>query len=221
MWGVLAAGFARPALAQNASAPPRPGSDRLSAAVVVSVLEDRLTAGAGVERTSGPATGVLVTLRFAQRWRATARLVGGSLGSDTAAVPDRDLGEIGALVGARVLSWLELQGDLSQRVYSTDLAVQQWRIVALGAEAHVPFLGGHAWGTARGALLPIVSVNGLAQPDRAFRAGAGVGYRIGPLNLSLDYLLERYDFPPSPAMQRLEQLSGVTLGVEWRPHGGP
>ena len=65
-------------------------------------------------------------------------------------------------------------------------------------------------------LLPAVSVSGLPGPDLAFTSAAGVEYSHGALGAGAFYTLERYDFPTANSVQRLEQLTALTLRFDVR-----
>jgi len=83
--------------------------------------------------------------------------------------------------------------------------------VEVGAEARLDFATSPMRGVLRGGLFPVVSVTGLPRPDVALTAAAGVEYRSGSVTSGLFYGLERYDFPPSGATRRLEQVNTLTF----------
>lgn len=150
-----------------------------------------------------------VTLHANARWRVAVGLTGGTLKGTDGAL-DRDVGEIGIATGYAVIRWMRLEAALSRRVYGTDLARQRWALLRLGGLARVPFAGNAVHGFAGLSWMPVAAVPGLAQPDVAVAATAGLEYRRGRGRLRVRYGLERYDWA---APRRLEQLSALT--VSW------
>src|SRR6266487_5445987 len=97
-------------------------------------------------------------------------------------------------------------GDWSSDVCSSDLG-------------RLPFLGGAMQAVARGALLPVVAVNGLDHPKTAYAVGTGLEYQLGQGAIGIVYSLERYDFPAQATVRRLEQVSALTVRGALRfPH---
>ena len=201
IWGGVA-----PATAQSA----------LTVAPLVSLAEHRVDAGFGVERSLGPVVGGVGTLRFGPRLAVAVRALGGSL-FGSKGVLDRDVGELGVEGSMVAGPWLSLQAGVARRAYATRVARQTWTTVAAGAAARVAFAGGAIHGVGRAALLPVVSVTGLPDPGVAFRAAAGLEYRIRATTLGVEYSLERYDFPMEGGVRRLEQLTALTLLLRLRP----
>jgi len=201
--GIL--GGAAPAGAQRA----------LTVAPLVSLVEHRVDAGFGVERSLGPILGGVGTLRFGPRLAVAVRAFGGSLFGSTG-VLDRDVGELGVEASVLTLPWLVLQAGAARRAYSTKLGRQTWTLVSLGGTARMAFAGDAIHSVWRAALLPAVSASGLRGPDMAFRAATGLEYRIRTTTLGVEYSLERYDFPAEAGVRRLEQLSALTLRLELR-----
>ncbi len=188
----------------------------MSGATVLSVVEHRVDAGYGVERSSGVVAGAAVGLDVGHRFDLDVTARGGSLRARTAAAFDRDLGEVSAAASARVLSWLGLRAAAARRAYSTDIGGQRWTILSLGAELRLAVAGPAAAGVIRAAWLPVVDVNGLEGPHLAVATAAGVEYRRGPVSGVLLYELERCDFPPQMMVRRREQVSALTLRVALR-----
>ena len=198
-------GGAAPAGAQRA----------LTVAPLVSLVEHRVDAGFGVERSLGPIVGGVGTLRVGPRLEVAARAVGGRLIGSTG-VLDRDVGELGVEASVVTVPWLVLQAGAARRAYSTKLGRQTWTLVGLGAKARMAFAGDAIHSVWRAALLPAVSASGLRGPDTAFRAATGLEYRVRTTTLCVEYSLERYDFPAEAGVRRLEQVSAVTLLLELR-----
>src|SRR5205807_7386710 len=177
---------------------------------LVSLAEHRVDAGFGVERSLGPIVGGVGTLRLSPGLTAAVRAVGGSL-FGSKGVLDRAVGELGVEGSVAIVPWLSLQAGVTRRAYATRLGRQTWTTVAAGATARVAFAGTMIQGVGHAALLPVVSVTGLPDPGAAFRAAAGLDYRIRATTLGVEYSLERYDFPGNPGVRRLEQLTALTL----------
>src|SRR5437016_145723 len=203
--GAGVVGGAAPAGAQRA----------LTVAPLVSLVEHRVDAGFGVERSLGPIVGAVGTLRVGPRLEAAVRAVGGRLIGSTG-VLDRDVGELGVEASVVTVPWLVLQAGAARRAYSTKLGRQTWTLVGLGAKARMAFAGDAIHSVWRAALLPPVSASGLRGPDTAVRAATGLEYRVRTMTLCVEYSLERYDFPAEAGVRRLEQLSAVTLLLELR-----
>ncbi len=199
------------------AAEPAEAQTRISGSILGGVMEHRVDAGYGVAQARGPVEGGEIAV---QRGARFALVVRGQVGTLTASGPgatDRDVAEVGVAASVVTVSWLALQGGVTRRSYSTVLARQRWTTVHVGAEARLPFGGSAVSGIVRGALLPVVSVNGLEGPDVAFTAAAGMEYGWERLVLGAFYSLERYDFPMQGAARRLEQLTAFTLRVGLRP----
>jgi hypothetical protein len=64
-------------------------------------------------------------------------------------------------------------------------------------------------------------VNGTRGPDVGVLAAAGVSYHWPTLGARVLYSLERYDFPRLGAVQRLEQVSALTLQFDITPGKPP
>ena len=198
-------GGAAPAGAQRA----------LTVAPLVSLVEHRVDAGFGVERSLGPIVGAVGTLRVGPRVEGAVRAVGGRLIGSTG-VLDRDVGELGVEASVVTVPWLALQAGAARRAYSTKLGRQTWTLVGLGAKARMAFAGDAIHSVWRAALLPAVSASGLRGPETAVRGATGLEYRVRTMTLCVEYSLERYDFPAEAGVRRLEQLSAVTLLLELR-----
>ncbi len=187
----------------------------------VSVMQHRVDAGYGVERSNGVVAGGELVVGTGKRLAVRLQAQVGSLQADEPGAPgvrgviDRDVAEVGAEVEVVVLPWLAAQAGVRRRTYSTVLARQRWTTVNVGAEARLPFSGIGVSGIVRAALLPGVWVNGLSAPDLAFAAAAGMEYRRGRASLALLYGVERYRFPAGAGTARREQLAALTLKAGW------
>jgi hypothetical protein len=212
---VRAAGVIAGAIFSVGGAAPAAAQRALAVAPLVSLAEHRVDAGFGLERSLGPILGGVATLRSGPRFALAVRALGGSL-FGSKGVLDRDVGELGVEASVVTAPWLAFQAGAARRAYSTKLGRQTWNMVGLGATARAAFAGDAIHGVWRAALLPVVSVSGLRTPDVAYRAAAGLEYRVRTATLGVEYSLERYDFPAQAGVRRLEQLAGVTLRLDVR-----
>jgi hypothetical protein len=182
----------------------------LSGTAAAALVEHQVDIGYGVEESSG----LLLSAEGAvglSRLEILIRAAGGSLSTTGAGAENRDVGEVGIQASVVPTPWLAIQGGASSRTYTTAIARQRWTSVAVGAEARLDFATSPMRGVLRGAVFPFVSVTGLPGPEVALTAAAGIEYRSGSLTSGLFYGRERYDFPPSGATRRLEQVNTLTF----------
>lgn len=175
--------------------------------------------GYGVEESRGlllSAEGAVAVSRL----EVMIRAAGGSLSTSAAGAENRDVGEVGVAASVVPAQWLALRASATSRAYSTAIARQHWTMVELGAEVRLDFATSPVRGSLGAGLLPVVSVNGLPRPDVALTAAAGIEYRGGAVTSGLFYGLERYDFPPSRATRRREQLNTLTFRFTVQRGGG-
>lgn len=177
---------------------------------VAAMAEHRVSAGRGVEQSSGTLLGAEGRLFIGSRMEVFVQAAGGKLTADSAFADDRDVGAAEVRASVLTVPWLALHAGFSVRSYGTVLARQRWTAVRFGGEARLAFVGGGVTGVLRGEILPSVSVSGLERPSRAYAAGAGLEYRAGVITVGLRYDLERYDFPLVAGVERREQLSMLT-----------
>jgi len=180
------------------------------------VAEHRVDVGYGVERSSGALLGGTASLLVSRRLEVAVRVGGGTLGATSSGAVDRDVAEVNVRLRGRATPWLVFEAGYARRMYSTVLARQAWTMLGVGVEGRVALLEGAIHGVARAELLPAVSVSGLPGPDLAFTSAAGVEYSHGALGAGAFYTLERYDFPTANSVQRLEQLTALTLRFDVR-----
>jgi len=200
---------------------PAAAQRRFEAAAFVAAVELRVDPGSGLERFSGPMIGAEAMLHLGTRWVFAMRMGDGSLTARTPGGLNRDIGELSAEAQARAGTGLTFSAGVCRRGYATELARQRWSTVHLGVEGRVPFIGGAIQAVARGALLPVVAVNGLDHPKTAYTVGTGLEYQRGQGSVGILYSLERYDFPAKAMTQRLEQVSALTLRGALRLGRGP
>jgi hypothetical protein len=190
---------------------PAAGQRRFEAAALVAAVELRVDPGSGLERFSGPMVGGEAVLHIGARWAFAVRMQDGSLTARTTGGLNRDVGELSVEAQAHAKAGLSFSAGVCRRVYSTELARQRWSILHVGVEGRLPFIGGAIQAVARGALLPVVAVNGLDHPNTAYTVGTGLEYQHVRGTVGILYSLERYDFPAKAMPQRLEQVSALTV----------
>lgn len=181
-------------------------------------FEHRVRQADSVAPSSGVVLGSALGLVVADRFEVWGEARGGRLAADSPDGEDRDFAEVQLLGNATVRPWLAVQGAATARTYSTSLARQRWTMLRLGAQARVPLALEGVHGIVRGHWMPVVTVSGLPRPDVALTAGAGVEWRGSRLGFTVLYTFERYDFPGSPASQRLEEVSSLQLRGMVRLH---
>jgi hypothetical protein len=192
----------------------------ITARASVSLLEHRVTAGAGLERSSGTVFGLAA--RTALPWRgleAHASLRVGSLGANAASAIDRDLGELGVGAELPLRPWLGLEGGVLIRRYESAIAAQRWAWGQIGLRGHtslLDLLNGQLALSAGLSIMPFVSVSGISRPDLAVATHTAIAYTTGRLTASMRYGLERFDFPARNNVRRLEELSSLELGAAWK-----
>jgi hypothetical protein len=199
--------------------------DRVEAQVfaggAVAFLEHRVDAGFGVEVLTGP-MGFAEIGMLASRVQGSVTLGAGRLGG-AGTITGRDVGMLALRAGYLARSWLTLEGGVTIRTYSADVARQRWILLRLGAEARVPFLNDRMAALARLGVLPVASATGLGRSEAAFTAAAGMTYRRQRLTLEVLYALERYDFPATSitTADRREQLSSLIVRITARRRAPP
>jgi len=205
------------------SAAPVAAQVAVRGAGILTVVEHRVDAGNGVEQASGTLFGAEGTLFLGSRVEIQVRGAGGKLTADSVGAENRDVAEGTIRASVLTVPWLALHAGLTARSYSTPLVRQRWTMLRFGGEARLGFLGDDITGVVRAEILPSVTVSGLERPNRAFAAGAGLEWRLGAVSLSVQYDLERYDFPLVAGAERREQYSTLTVhaGLRLPGHRAP
>jgi hypothetical protein len=185
--------------------------------VSVSLAEHRVTAGAGLERSSGTMFGLWATTVVPwQALEARASLRAGSLGANQSSAFDRDVGEASLGASLPVSGWLTLDAGVVVRRYESALAAQRWVWGEVGMSGRRAMLDDAFELSAGLSIMPWVSVSGISRPDLAVAAHSAIGYTAGRLTASIRYGFERFDFPARNQVRRLEELSSLELGVAWK-----
>jgi hypothetical protein len=206
-WLAASAAFAAPLRAQLP----------VTAGASLSVAEHRVTAGAGLERSSGTMFGLWATTTLPwQTLEARASLRAGSLGANERTAIDRDVGEVSVGASLPLNAWLGLDAGVVVRRYESALAAQRWVWGEIGLHGRTSMLDDALTLSAGLSIMPWVSVSGISRPDLAVAAHSGIGYTAGRLTATMRYGLERFDFAARNDVRRLEELSSLELGVAWR-----
>lgn len=189
----------------------------ITAGASVSLAEHRVTAGAGLERSSGAIFGLSaatsVPWRGVDAWMV---LRAGSLGANERTAVDRDMGEVRLGASMPVRTWLAAEAGLVVRRYASPLAAQRWVWAELGVTGRTTLLDDAIRISAGLSMMPLVSVSGISRPDLAVAAQSTAAYTTGRLTGTLRYALERFDFPARADGRRLEELSSLEIGLAWR-----
>jgi len=193
----------------------------LTAGASVSLVEHRVTAGAGLERSSGTMFGLSATTVVPwQRLEASASLRIGSLGANEASAMDRDVGEVAVSATLPLNPWLGLEAGVLIRRYESSVASQRWAWGQVGVRGHTSLLElmkGAVTLSADLSMMPFVSVSGVSRPDLAVAAHTAIAYTTtGRLTVRMRYGLERFDFPVRNDVRRLEELSCLEIGAAWK-----
>ena len=189
----------------------------VTAGASVSVAEHRVTAGAGLERSSGTMFGVWATTILPwQALQARASLRAGSLGANESSAIDRDVGELSLGASLPLNPWLGLDAGVVVRRYESVVAAQRWAWGEIGLHGHSSLLDDALALSAGLSIMPLVSVSGISRPHLAVGAHSAIAYKVGRLTATMRYGLERFDFAARNAARRLEELSSLELGVAWK-----
>jgi hypothetical protein len=197
------------ALGPAASAQGRLTLPTGAVSAVTAIADHRVDAGFGRERTYGPLFGAQIEIEPADRMTISLRGLGGTLDADrdTPAAEARGFGELTLATRIDVLPWFRGTASAVGRSYDGSLARQRWGELAVGGEGHMPLIEGFVDGSIGLSLAPIVRVTGREGPDLAVAGTARLRHLGERLDLALAYSLERYDFPGSNGVRRVEEVS--------------
>ena len=195
------------------TAAPLAAQLRVSAEGVGRSVQHRVDAGNGVELSSGPIYGVSVSGAFGPRVEVLIEGLTGSLTRDSGQAENATLTRGAAYVAVLPMPWLALRAGGVIHTFKTPIVVQRWTSLRVGAEGRLAFVGGAVTGIVRLELYPLVGVTGLDRPNRALGAASGLRFGAGVFTGELLYTFERFDFPPVGGVQRVEQLSALSVGV--------
>jgi hypothetical protein len=182
---------------------------------VLVLAEHRVDPGTGVEATDGLMYGL--GLEVTRGWLSVgAQLATGALGSSEPGIRDRTTTDLAMDVGVVAFPWLTLAASGGLRVYEQD-AQENWRFIGVTGDLHFPLGTDALTGQLRLTLLPLVSratsVAGAAEPDFGLRGAAGLHFQRRKLSADILYFMERYVFPSSGGVTRLEQFSGLRFRI--------
>ncbi len=141
----------------------------------------------------------------------------GTLDSDAAGVPSRDLVEGKALLGVRPFAWLALKAGPHVRSYVTGGVTQRWVFWEARASAQSPLVAPAVTGYLELWRALSADVNVPEAFDRAQGGEAGLRLRpgAGPLRARLGYRIEHSQFGGAARVETVEQLV-FGLGLELR-----
>ena len=174
---------------------------------VAAIADQRVDAGFGYERSSGPLFGAQIDLEPTDRMTLTLRALGGTLDARTPAAESRGLGEVTLSTRIDVLPWLRGTAAALTRSYDGALARQRWSELSVGGEGHLALVDGLVDGSIGLALAPLVRVSGQQGPDLSVAGSARLRHSGERLDLAIGYTLERYDFAASSGVSRVEEIS--------------
>ena len=197
-----------------AAASPTPSYSRWQIGVAgeARLVQHRLNAGNGVELSSGTLFGGSGRIGIGRYVELGVSVATGALTADSAQADDADLARGEAHLAFLPVPWLAVRAGAEAHTFTTSVATQRWESARLGGEARLRFVGGRLAGLLRFEFYPVMSVSGLAKPNRGFGAASGLMFESGVVTAGLLYELERYDFPATAGVERHEQLG--TLSIE-------
>jgi hypothetical protein len=177
----------------------------------IALVEYRVDAGYGPERFNGPGLELDVARRFGSHF--TLRLSGAGAGLQAAATGDLDrrLGEADASARFMVVPLWGVYGGVTWRAISNDAGRQRWVFGRLGAELRPAFSGDRIHAVGRLGFVPFVAVEGLSSASITFDGAVGLEYEHSRVTLGLLYGVERFAFTSAGDVDRVEQLSKLTL----------
>ena len=188
-------------------------AQEIRAEVIGGVVEHRLSGIAGLEREVGFAFGAGLWAPVMGWMELRGELLGGALAAKTPNTDDRRFGELDLSAMVVPFEWLGFEVGGGARTFTGPLGRQRWITMRAGAELRLAFHDGRVRGTLGGALIPVASVSGIESPSVAVLGRSGIVYRHGDLSATLDYQIERYDFPTTGATRRLEQVSRMAARI--------
>ena len=188
-------------------------AQEIRAEVIGGVVEHRMSGIAPLEREIGFAFGAGVWSPVMDWMEVRVQLLGGALAAKTPETDDRRFGELDLSGTVVPFEWLGFEVGGGARTFTGPLGRQRWITMRAGAELRLAFHDGRIRGTIGGALIPVVAVSGIESPSVAVLGRSGIVYRHGDLSATLDYQIERYDFPTTGAARRLEQVSRMSARI--------
>jgi hypothetical protein len=205
---------AAPLAAQTGRAPWRP--PRFTVAGGLAFADHRVDMGFGVERSTGTVFNLQVGVDPNPRVTVVVSGQTGVLHTGPGATLPRDLAEIGLATAYRARPWLDVEGGVRVRSYTTSVGRQRWTLPSLGAAGRVPFALEGLQGVLGLAVHPFAAVSGLADPEVALSSRVGMQFARGRFTAEALYTLDRFDFERGTTRQRLEQYAALTLRLQIR-----
>ena len=127
-------------------------------------MEHRVSAGLGVEQTSGFVFGGQGRVRLGSWFELGGHGFVGTLTPDSTLAVERKVAEMDAVGSLTAIRWLALQVEGNARSCEGALARQRWASVRVGGEGRLDLARGRMRGIVRAGLMPYVEVSGLAKP---------------------------------------------------------
>ena len=186
------------------------------ASASAAVTEHRVSIGDGAEQATGIVLGLMAETTVRPWLDVSLGASGGRLRADWPPSEDRTLGQLDITADASPLPWLGIVTTGTLRGYEGALGRQRWAMVSVGPEGRFTLYESMVQGSARVALVPLLSVSGTQAPERALHGSVALSYARKRLGVRLEYSIERYDFATSVTPRRLEQLSSLRLRAGWR-----
>jgi hypothetical protein len=199
-----------------AAAPAAAQRPPLTASLLGSIVEHRVSIGDGAEQATGVVAGLAIEGRLRPWLNLRLGASGGRLHADWSPSEDRTLGQLDVAADASPLPWLGIVTTAVLRSYEGELARQRWAMMSVGPEGRLALYGSSVQAKARVAFAPLVSVSKTEGPERALFGSVALSYERTKLEVGLEYSLERYDFAAGAGSRRLEQLSGLGVRVGWK-----
>jgi hypothetical protein len=173
--------------------------------------DHRVDMGFGLEHSTGTLFDLQLTAQVNAKVAVAVLGQTGVLHGGRGATLPRDVAEAGLDARYRALPWLDVEGGMRVRSYTTPVGRQRWTLPHLGAAGRVPFALEGLQGVMGVALHPFAAVSGLPDPELAISGRVGMQYTRGRLTAEVVYALDRYDFARRTMQQRLEQYSSIAL----------
>jgi len=187
---------------------------RVQATAITSIVHERAEIPGDQEETGGTWVGGAVT---ASRGPLRFELQGlrGQMSGSSAAMVEREGGEMRINGLVRASSWFEAGAAYTARTFSSTEGYQRWSIVSLTAALQTVLGDSLIRGVARASFSPLVSATLPQDPSTGLGTEVGVVASLphAPFSFEASYRFERYSFTNDA---RVEELDWVNLAVHWK-----
>lgn len=188
-------------------------AQEVRAGIIGALVEHQLRAGGDPQREFGSAFGAGISYPVMTWIELRGHLLGGALAARTSATDDRRFGELDLAAVISPFPWIGFEVGGGSRTFTGPLGRQRWVTMRAGAELRTAFGDGRVQGTVGAALVPVVTVSGVASPSVAVTGHSGILYRHRNLTARIEYQIERYDFPAEGSTRRVEQMSSLAAHI--------